>query len=474
MTKNIKYVLGKTIGQFLVKVLKIMPTGGKSFPGLFFIKFSGWNCLNDLTKSQIEKGSILITGTNGKTTTTTMIIDLFSKDSKISSSVGNNTIFALTTGLLEHNGEIGIFEYGIRDIEHGIPEKASNLIKPECVVYTNISREHTQVSGVKNPFEDYVKAKTLLSKAVQNGMIITNADDPNTAYIGLNKKEDNNHVVYYGVNLESLNDIFDNPVVKCPKCGKELEYSKYYINQRGLYSCSCGFNRPKPDVELVSFNEIDGKWIAQIKGNPYNYHTKNNIPFDLTLNLPPFGIHNLYNVLCAVTTYASFTPKTDNIEKNITEYFNSLEIGILPPGRFEIIPVDEKTVGVGQGDNGDALKVNLLLMKNYVKDKVEFIYTTPDTNEEEIFEDHISAIRKLNPDHLIVLPGRTSTEAANNYYNQIKDEFSSDFYPLEFDFETRINKTVELIKKSDYKYVIVTGCGEEIDLWEAIKKKLKE
>ena len=43
---------------------------------------------------------ICITGSNGKTTTTTMIIDLLSKDVDLSSSLGNNTIYAVTTGLL--------------------------------------------------------------------------------------------------------------------------------------------------------------------------------------------------------------------------------------------------------------------------------------------------------------------------------------------------------------------------------------
>lgn len=474
MTKSIRYYFGKGVSKTLSGVLKVLPTGGKSLPGLFFIKLSGWDSVKELSENQVEKGSILITGTNGKTTTTTMMIDLFSIDSKLSSSVGNNTVFALTTSLLDNPGEIGVFEYGIRDIKHGLPDTVSTYINPKCVVYTNISREHTQVAGVKNPFEDYLKAKTLLSKAVKDGMIITNADDPNTTYIGLNKEKDNNHIIYYGFNLESLNDIFDGATVKCPKCGKQLEYSKYYMNQRGLYSCTCGFKRPKPDVELTRFEEQDGKWLIQIKGNTYNYQTKENIPIDTTFKVPPFGIHNLYNILCAVTTYASFTPVPENIEENVTNYYNNLKMEILPPGRFEIIPFEGKTVGVGQGDNGDALKVNLLLMNSYIDDTLEFIYTTPDANEEEIFEDHKDAIEKLNPNKLVVLPGRTSIEAAQEYYNQIQEEFTSEFYPLEFDFETRINKIIDLVRKSDCKYVIITGCGEEIDLWEGIKKKLKK
>ena len=198
MIQKIKYYLGKNLGLLTFHALKVMPTGGKSFPGLMFINIAGEEAITDLSKNQIENGSILITGTNGKTTTTTMIIKILSQDLKLSSSVGNNTINALATGLLRNRAQLGVFEYGIRDLKHGIPDRVSELIQPVGVIYTNISREHTQVAGVKNPFKDYVKAKTLLSKSLTNGILITNADDPNTAYIGQNKEADN-HVIYYGL-----------------------------------------------------------------------------------------------------------------------------------------------------------------------------------------------------------------------------------------------------------------------------------
>lgn len=36
----------------------------------------------------------------------------------------------------------------------------------------------------------------------------------------------------------------------------------------------------------------------------------------------------------------------------------------------------------------------------------------------------------------------------------------------------RIKKLVDLAKTSDYGYVIMTGCGEEQEMWENIKQKL--
>ena len=203
MKKGLKYSLMKTVGYLSYNLLKILPTGGKSYPGYLFLRYAGLDSLGNLAKEQIKDGSILITGTNGKTTTTTMIIDLMSNDVNISKSVDNNTIYALTTALLAKKSDIGIFEYGIRDLKHGIPDVVEKNIKPKVVVYTNVSREHTQVLGVKNSFEDYVKAKTLLSKNMKDGIVVANADDPIICNIGQEKQNDG-HVVYYGFNVDNI------------------------------------------------------------------------------------------------------------------------------------------------------------------------------------------------------------------------------------------------------------------------------
>lgn len=129
---------------------------------------------------------------------------------------------------------------------------------------------------------------------------------------------------------------------------------------------------------------------------------------------------------------------------------------------------------MGQGDNGDAAKINALFMNQYIDGPLEFIYTTPDENEEEIFEDHLEVIKNLNPDHMIVVPGRKSIEKAKEYYNIISEEYdNADFYPLSYDkMDERIRKLVDLAETSDYNYVIMTGCGEEQEMWENIKQKL--
>lgn len=374
MGGKIRFNVAKFGAKVASQVSKFGFGSGNNLPGYVFYKIAGKEALKDLAH-EMSIGPILITGTNGKTTTTTLLIKLLSADTKIRKSFESNTIHAITTGILKGDGDLGVFEYGIRNKSYGIPDTVQRLIDPVGVVYTTISREHSQVAGVKNPFEEYVDAKSLLSQGMTRGVVISNADDPVTANIACNKRNDL-HVNFYGLAIDSINDIFESDSPNCPRCGKKLEYSQKFLNHRGIYSCCCGFKRHEPNVKLI-------------------------------------------------------------------------------------------------GD-GDAAKINALFMNQYIDGPLEFIYTTPDENEEEIFEDHLEVIKNLNPDHMIVVPGRKSIEKAKEYYNIISEEYdNADFYPLSYDkMDERIRKLVDLAETSDYNYVIMTGCGEEQEMWENIKQKL--
>lgn len=471
MVSSFKFNIAKLSGKVACQLAKYGPGSGGTYPGHIFTKIGGQESIPQLS-SNLKLGSVLITGTNGKTTTTTLLIKLMSKDIQIRRSYENNILNSIVTALLSQKGDLGIFEYGIRDLSHGIPDTVQKLIDPVGVVYTTISQEHTQVAGVKNPFEDYYKAKKLLSEGMKKGAVVTNCDDPRTALIGLDKESDVK-VNYYGIETDAIEDIGVKPI-ECPKCEKQLEYTHFFLNHRGIYTCECGFKRPEPNVKLVNVKFGSDKWILDIEGDLLNYFAQKNVKFNLKLTVPPFGFHNIYNTLASITAYATFTPKVENIESTIKDVFNNLDMSFIPPGRFEVVDIGGKFVGLGQGDNGDALKINAMFMKQFVDAPLEFIYTTPDENEEEIFNDHYEVLKNMEPAHVIVVPGRHSIKKAEEYYNIIKQDFpDAEFYPLSYEeMDVRIEKLNELARNSEYKYVIMTGCGEEQAMWDEIKKKM--
>ena len=466
------YSLAKVAGKLSINLSKIGVGKGGSLPGYVLIKFGGEEALSKLA-SEMKTGAVMVTGTNGKTTTTTLLIKLLSSDVQIRKSFENNTINSIGTGLLKQKGDLGVFEYGIRNMKYGIPDTIQRLIDPIGVVYTTISQEHTQVAGVKNPFSEYYKAKKLLSLGMKRGVVVTNCDDPRTALIGLEKEKDVD-VNYYGIAIDDIED--DSAIsIECPKCGKALSYSKNFLNHRGIYECECGFKRPEPNVKLTKAEFGIDKWTLTIEGTVFNYISKKDVSFNVDVTVPPFGFHNIYNTLASITAYTTFTPKTENIETTIKSVFNNLDMSFIPPGRFEVVNVgDGKFVGLGQGDNGDALKINAMFMNQYIDGPFEFIYTTPDVDEEDIFNDHYNVIKNMNPDHIIVVPGRTSIKKAEEYCEIIRKDYDEvDFYPLSYEeMDKRIEKLTSLALNSRYDYVIMSGCGEEQAMWEEIKKNM--
>lgn len=74
----------------------------------------------------------------------------------------------------------------------------------------------------------------------------------------------------------------------------------------------------------------------------------------------------------------------------------------------------------------------------------------------------------------MLFPEENPLKKLRKYYNIISEEYdNADFYPLSYDkMDERIRKLVDLAETSDYNYVIMTGCGEEQEMWENIKQKL--
>lgn len=86
---------------------------------------------------------------------------------------------------------------------------------------------------------------------------------------------------------------------------------------------------------------------------------------------------------------------------------------------------------------------------------VECIFITPNEYDEELFENYIQLIKNHNPEHVIVVPGGKSVAIAEEYYDNIKDEFESVFYPLTYDDESsRDDLVMQLVKNSKFDKVV--------------------
>ena len=100
MVSGLKFNIAKLSGKVVTQLSKVGPGGGKNIPGYAFDRIGGHESISELAKD-LKIGSVLITGTNGKTTTTTLFIKLMTGGIEFRKSFENNTINQHTLGALE-------------------------------------------------------------------------------------------------------------------------------------------------------------------------------------------------------------------------------------------------------------------------------------------------------------------------------------------------------------------------------------
>jgi UDP-N-acetylmuramoylalanine--D-glutamate ligase len=124
----------------------------------------------EIAVGELEQPLIAVTGTNGKSTVTTLIGELFKADQKIAFTGGN-----LGTPLIEYitadqPGRVAVAELSSYQLE--LTEK----MVPAVAIFTNIDQDHLDRYGT---MENYIAAKKRLLKVCdRNSWVILNYDDP--------------------------------------------------------------------------------------------------------------------------------------------------------------------------------------------------------------------------------------------------------------------------------------------------------
>jgi len=212
---------------------------------------------------QLEHGSFVITGTNGKTTTSSFIAAILRdaglrvwrnrEGSNLMRGVaGSLVIRALPNGRLRRAGKA----VAVLEIDEAVLPQVVGLVAPRIAVFTNLFRDQLDRYGEVDSVVTYwKKAVELLSPETT---LVLNADDPAVAYLGTTFK---GHVLYYGIDDPTLDlaqqeDVTTHHQVidahTCPRCGHEFTYTTRYYSHMGHYSCPhCGYARPEVAVRAT-------------------------------------------------------------------------------------------------------------------------------------------------------------------------------------------------------------------------------
>ncbi|MGZ3629533.1 MAG: MurT ligase domain-containing protein [Ktedonobacteraceae bacterium] len=290
--------------------------------------------------TQLAHGSVLVTGTNGKTTTSGFIAAILSdaglrvwrnrEGSNLMQGVaGALVIRAQPDGNLRRAGQaISIFE-----VDEAVMPQAVQILPPRVAVFTNLFRDQLDRFGeVDTVLKRWQQAVELLP---ENTILVLNADDPTTAHL---KDYFQGQVIFFGIDDLSFNltnedsDIERHQVIDtrtCPYCGGEYVYSVQYYSHLGHYTCSqCKRERPEADVRAV---KIVADGIDRLRVQIETQTQQGEIV------IPLAGFYNVYNALAAVAASQALTIHWEPIVSGIEQFKPAF-------GRGERVHVEGRTL----------------------------------------------------------------------------------------------------------------------------------
>lgn len=330
MIKNFTRKSSIFITKFMVFAVKRLNIGaGTNFPGKIARKIAP-DILSYLIR-QVKKEIIVVTGTNGKTTTSGFIASILAKANHKTAHnrKGANMLSGLTAAIIQDssfNAELNA-DNCLLEIDEAFFLKAVDEFNPDLLLITNLFRDQLDRYGELDTTAKKIQSAIDKTCKIKELKVILNADDPMVAALAQNPEIKR---LYYGFDevnfINQDKDIKSSREVTACNCGLKYNYSKVFYGHLGHYACSCGKSRPEIDFSATVSVGLDGSVITI---NP-----KNARKFSINLKMP--GLYNAYNALGASAISLELGISVENIINGLENY-NTIF------GRAELISLKGKS-----------------------------------------------------------------------------------------------------------------------------------
>jgi UDP-N-acetylmuramyl tripeptide synthase len=302
--------------------------GGTTVPGVVARRVDP-KVLAKLSRG-LARGSVAVTGTNGKTTTTRMVSKILQIAGvrAVNNSTGANLVTGVTAALVSDSSlpgkpasEIGLFEVD----EASVPKVAAE-VDLSLLAVLNLFRDQLDRYG-----ELAYTAKVIASAFPDlpaHGTVVLNADDPLVASLGRIA----GNPIFFGVDDPALDTCVLQHIADskdCPVCGTALSYDAVYFGHVGVYRCpSCSFARPDPVYRATRVRMEGPKGISFLLTTPGG-------EYEARIGLP--GLYNVYNALAAVAVACEAGVGVEEVVRGLAEFGGAF-------GRVERVRAGEKEV----------------------------------------------------------------------------------------------------------------------------------
>ncbi len=283
--RKIRLIVAIIMGKLIISLTRFTGSQGTVFPGRI-ARILYPDILYRLAEN-ISEEIIVITGTNGKTTTSNMVAQILKEHdySLVHNAAGANMLAGITTAFIEKTNFWGSrwFDYALLETDEANLPLLLKEITPKVVLITNFFNDQMDRFGEV----DYII--NLIKDAVRNTNIelVLNADDPLVTHF---QRETGLHCWYFGfreTEYDKSEDLESKVGKYCAFCGHQLVFEKYHYAQLGKFHCpNCANKNPEPN--FVGHN---------LQMNPTISFSAN----DIFLESPYQGFYNAYNILAAVS-----------------------------------------------------------------------------------------------------------------------------------------------------------------------------
>lgn len=326
---DIQLFLAILSGKLINFSLNFANSGGTAAPGLISLKIDS-RLIKKLRKQLTY--SIIISGTNGKTTTARLLASILQQAgiAFYHNRAGSNLLRGVASTLVSQaklNGSL-VPKIGLWEIDEAALPQALESLQPKLVVLTNLFRDQLDRYGEIDTLAK--KWQLALKKLPQQNLIILNSDDPTVASLGKNLSH---KVYYYGIRdskagEEKLSHAAD--AIFCPYCSRALVYKKVYISHLGRYYCrNCGEIQPNPQF----FADHISHQLSQLQ---FLSHTPK---VSYLIKAPLSGLYNTYNALASISIATLLKIDKLAIIEGIKKFIPAF-------GRFEQISIGQKTLKI--------------------------------------------------------------------------------------------------------------------------------
>lgn len=333
---------------------RILHAGASAMPGQIALKIDPF--LIASLASKLKQGSIVVCGTNGKTTTNNVVCQIIqdSGNTVLCNHAGANMNSGVVTALLPGKEA----DWGVLEVDELSTPKVVPFLKPKYMVLLNIFRDQLDRCG---EIDTVMQAIISALEQSPETALIYNADDPFCSFIASHVK----HTIAFGIG-EDLH-LPQNRVTGgqfCLKCGTLMEYDYHQYGQLGAFHCpKCGFERAPLDFAATEITFEDGITFSIEK---LKVHTHYN------------GIYMVYNLLAAFATSQTVGCNATTFLKTIDQYHP--QNGRLQEFNIQGYPV---TLNLAKNPTGFNQNMALLLQDKGLK-AVYFIINDNDNDGNDI------------------------------------------------------------------------------------------